>query len=99
VMTATQATGASDSYAKRYLVKDIFNIAVGEEDIDGNATNADLLPADKVAEQEEWIGNASTLVELQKLFANAYREADAAKDKAAQARYIRAKDARKKELQ
>ena len=36
MMTPTHATGSADSYAKRYLVKDIFNIAIGEEDDDGN---------------------------------------------------------------
>jgi hypothetical protein len=35
VMTKTHATAAADSYAKRYLVKDIFNIAIGEADTDG----------------------------------------------------------------
>src|ERR1035438_6978237 len=32
VMTKTHATAAADSYAKRYLIKDIFNIAIGEAD-------------------------------------------------------------------
>lgn len=36
VMTKTHATGAAKSYGKRYILKDIFNIAVGEEDNDGN---------------------------------------------------------------
>jgi hypothetical protein len=36
VMTKTHAVGAAKSYGKRYLVKDIFNIAVGEDDNDGN---------------------------------------------------------------
>jgi len=37
VMTKTHATGAAASYGARYLLKGIFNIAVGEEDKDGNA--------------------------------------------------------------
>jgi hypothetical protein len=36
VMTKTHAVGAAKSYGKRYLLKDIFNIAIGEEDTDGN---------------------------------------------------------------
>lgn len=36
VMTATHAHGSADQYAKRYLVKDIFNLAIGESDDDGN---------------------------------------------------------------
>lgn len=37
VMTKTHATGAAASYGARYLLKGIFNIAVGDEDRDGNA--------------------------------------------------------------
>lgn len=36
VMTKTHAAGAAGSYGARYLLKGIFNIAVGEEDRDGN---------------------------------------------------------------
>lgn len=36
VMTKTHATGAAYSYGARYLLKLIFNIAVGEDDSDGN---------------------------------------------------------------
>lgn len=37
VMTKTHATGSAVSYGMRYLLKMIFNIAVGEYDDDGNA--------------------------------------------------------------
>jgi hypothetical protein len=37
VMTKTHASGAADSYGKRYLLKNIWNVAIGEEDRDGNA--------------------------------------------------------------
>src|SRR6185312_10646269 len=36
VMTKTHAAGAAQSYGSRYLLKGIFNIAVGEDDRDGN---------------------------------------------------------------
>jgi hypothetical protein len=36
VMTKTHASGAADSYGKRYLLKNIWNVAIGEEDKDGN---------------------------------------------------------------
>jgi hypothetical protein len=36
VMTKTHAAGAAMSYAMRYLLKGIFNVAIGEEDRDGN---------------------------------------------------------------
>ena len=35
-MTKTHATGAAASYGARYLLKGIFNVAVGEDDRDGN---------------------------------------------------------------
>lgn len=38
VMTLTHASGAAQSYGMRYLLKGIFNIAIGEEDRDGNGT-------------------------------------------------------------
>lgn len=41
VMTVTHAVGAALSYGMRYLLKMIFNVAVGEDDRDGNA------PSDK----------------------------------------------------
>ena len=47
VMTKTHAAGAAASYGARYLLKGIFNIAVGEEDKDGN------VPADQTTISEE----------------------------------------------
>jgi hypothetical protein len=40
VMTKTHAAGAAQSYGRRYLVLGIFNVAIGEEDRDGNSTIA-----------------------------------------------------------
>lgn len=36
VMSTTHATGAASSYGMRYLLKLIFNVAIGEDDTDGN---------------------------------------------------------------
>jgi len=38
VMTLTHAAGAAMTYAMRYLLKGIFNVAIGEDDNDGNTT-------------------------------------------------------------
>jgi hypothetical protein len=38
VMTKTHATGAASSYGQRYLLKMIWNVAVGDDDNDGNET-------------------------------------------------------------
>jgi len=40
VMTKTHATGSAMSYGMRYLLKMIFNVAVGEDDDDGNGAGA-----------------------------------------------------------
>lgn len=56
VMTKTHATGAAASYGARYLLKGIFNIAVGEEDKDGNAPRDErTLSEDQVMQLRELI--------------------------------------------
>jgi hypothetical protein len=40
-MTKTHAVGAAKQYGKRYLLKDIFNLATGEGDTDGNMPKAE----------------------------------------------------------
>lgn len=52
VMTKTHATGSAISYGMRYLLKMIFNVAVGENDDDGNGASA----GEKLApDQVEWL--------------------------------------------
>jgi hypothetical protein len=92
VMTKTHATGAAMSYGMRYLLKYIFNIAIGE-DADGNSPKMEDL-----AEQLEWIANASDEAELRRLFAAAYKKAGALKDQQALKAVIAAKDNRLKDL-
>lgn len=41
VMTKTHASGSAMSYGMRYLLKLIFNVAIGEEDNDGNGADDD----------------------------------------------------------
>lgn len=89
-MTPIHADATADSYAKRYLLKDIFNVAIGEDDTDGNLTNGEL------AEQIEWIANASSAEELKKLFANAYNQFET--NPAALKALVAAKNAKKKEF-
>lgn len=60
VMTKTHATGAGKSYGKRYMLKDIFNIAIGEEDNDGNGDGS----ADPL---EVWAGRAALAGSLDEL--------------------------------
>ena len=94
VMTKTHAMGASISYGMRYLLKAIFNVAIGEDDVDGNTAT----PYDDLAERLEWIENSSSLEELSKIYKDAYRQAGEQGDTNAQKQLIAAKDRKKKEL-
>jgi hypothetical protein len=93
VMTKTHARGAATSYAKRYLVNDIFNIAIGEDDNDGNITNGWL------AEKLEWIANCRDVTELKRVFSAAYNEAKENKASKAMLALAEAKDKRKAEME
>lgn len=53
VMTKTHATGAAMSYGMRYLLKFIFNIAVGEDDTDGNGPTGSTRNLDRENEYQE----------------------------------------------
>lgn len=109
VMTPIHADAAADSYAKRYLLKDIFNIAIGEGDNDGNPpTTAAPSPLTAPSPQptsnariSKWaasIANAPDRHQLTQRFRTAYSEASAAQNRDAQHAYIQAKDARLREL-
>lgn len=51
VMTKTHATGAATTYGQRYLLKMIFNVAIGENDTDGNTVApSDLITEAQIAE-------------------------------------------------
>lgn len=89
VMTPTHATGSADAYAKRYLVKDIFNLAVGEDDNDGNGNIPDSTVTSIVAQME----SAKTLADLKFVFGDAYK--GAAKFPDVQRRYKEAYEKRK----
>lgn len=99
VMSKTHATAAADSYAKRYLVKDIFNIAIGEADTDGNASDSrPKVAAERVKENCQKILAAPTMDAMKQVYFAAYREAGEFGDQAATDAYIAAKDRRRKEL-
>ena len=55
VMTKTHAMGAAFSYGARYLLKMIFNVAVGEDDTDGN------MPVERISEEQQ--ANLTSLIE------------------------------------
>jgi hypothetical protein len=67
VMTKTHASGSASSYGMRYLLKMIFNVAVGEDDNDGNGAGdyeriTDQQAADLNALIQEVGGNKDALL-------------------------------------
>ena len=95
VSTPVQATGISDSYAKRYLVKDIFNIAVGEDDNDGTGHSMDRTQVEEFCRQ---LSEVNTIEGAKTVFNKAYPLAQTAGDRQAMAQLAQAKDAAKKRL-
>jgi len=93
VMTKTHATGAAMSYGSRYLLKSIFNIAVGEDDSDGNSP-----VFEEISERIEWLNNCSTPEELKRVFGAAYKEVKASKDAHAEKRLINTYEQKKKDF-
>lgn len=55
VMTKTHATGSAMSYGMRYLLKMIFNVAVGEEDDDGNGAASPIISEQRAKKIESRI--------------------------------------------
>lgn len=69
VMTETHGTGAAMSYAMRYLLRYIFNVAVGADDTDGNLTLGNL------ADWLTLIKEAKTIGELKEQYGKAVADA------------------------
>ena len=57
VMTRTHAAGSAMSYGMRYLLKLIFNVAIGENDDDGNAAGATPISEEQVAKLRQAIND------------------------------------------
>ena len=89
MMTLTHAEASANTYGKRYLLCDIFNIPVGP-DVDGNMNNGEL------AKALDAIYAADTIEKLKDVANAAYQAAKGSTD--AQKAIIGAKDRRKKEL-
>lgn len=98
VMTKTHATGSALQYGMRYLLKSIFNIAIGADD-DGNAAaGGSALSEEDLIGKLDAIENCGTMDELMKVFKAAYREAAEANDQDSMRAMIAAKDKAKKRL-
>lgn len=89
VMTTTHATGAAMSYGMRYLLKMIFNVAVGEDDNDGNLHQEDVT---------DWISAfdaCANLDDLKKVFTEAW---NSVKTQAGRKALTQAKETKKRML-
>lgn len=94
VMTKTHAAAAADSYAKRYLVKDIFNVAIGEDDDDGN-----LMPENQEKDLLLGIEEANSKEELEKTYKTAIAAGLKAQDQGAVKLFMEARKKRQMKLE
>lgn len=96
--TKVQAKGSTNEYARRYLMRMIFNIATGD-DRDGNpaARNGGQLDESATADHLSAIDGAGK-EDLMRVFGAAWNAAEKARDKGAQRLFIQHRDARKAKL-
>lgn len=80
VMTKTHAFGSGTSYGMRYLLKMIFNIAIGEEDDDGNAATGQDLRDATMADLFQRVRDAQSQDDLTKVWQSGVKVLKAAKD-------------------
>lgn len=94
VMTKTHAAAAADSYAKRYLVKDIFNVAIGQDDDDGN-----LMPENQEKDFLLAIEESTNKEELEKAYKTAIAAGLKAQDQGAVKLFMEARKKRQMKLE
>lgn len=80
VMTKTHAFGSGTSYGMRYLLKMIFNVAIGEEDDDGNSFSGDALREAATVELLERVKAAESQEVLSGIWESGLRMFKHAKD-------------------
>jgi hypothetical protein len=62
VMTKTHAAGSAMSYGMRYLLKLVFNVAIGEDDDDGNSAEVEVLSVVQAATIKKMLADTSSNV-------------------------------------
>ncbi|MBG6289477.1 ERF family protein [Pseudomonas nitroreducens] len=80
VMTKTHAFGSGTSYGMRYLLKMIFNVAIGEEDDDGNAAGDDTFRNAVLDDLIAKAKGAQNSADLQAVWQSGLKTLQAAKD-------------------
>jgi len=99
VMTKTHAFGSGTSYGMRYLLKMIFNVAIGEEDDDGNAASSDDFRNAVLDDLIAKANGAQNSADLQAVWQSGLKTLQAAKDVAGADELRAAVTARKAELE
>lgn len=95
VMTKVHAHGSADQYAKRYLVKDIFNLAIGEDDDDGNGG---LHVSEAIAKTVSELLHCIDMETLKEQYRREYKAAVEANDSTAVKLFMDAYTKRKAEI-
>ena len=95
VMTKVHAHGSADQYAKRYLVKDIFNLAIGEDDDDGNGG---MVVSEAIAKTVSELLRCADMDALKEMYRTEYKAAMEANDSTAVKLFMDAYTKRKGEL-
>ncbi len=80
VMTKTHAFGSGTSYGMRYLLKMIFNVAIGEEDDDGNGATGEDFRNAILDDLTSKVAAANNKAELQEAWQHGLKVLHAAKD-------------------
>jgi len=99
VMTKTHAFGSGTSYGMRYLLKMIFNVAIGEEDDDGNAASSDDFRNAVLDDLIAKANGAQNSADLRTVWQSGLKTLQAAKDVAGADELRAAVTARKAELE
>lgn len=92
---AVQQVGSTVTYLQRYTLLAATGMATADQDDDAQLAG---MAEEWLSEKVEWFQSARDSTELQKLFAEAYREVKKINDHKSMSALIDAKDARKKEL-
>lgn len=89
VMTKTHAMGSAMSYGRRYLLINIFNIAIGKDDDDGNGAS----------EARAQFAACVTVAEVQTIYAQLFKQAQGTRNAKLMLAVTDAKDKRRKEIE
>lgn len=86
VMTKTHASGSAMSYGMRYLLKLIFNVAIGEDDDDGNDAGGESL----IQQWASKVAQANDENALRAVMKDGVKAFQAARDRAGYAEFAKA---------